>query len=175
MLRVACVLRVWHADEGSFPEFNREGFLENAAKEVRPLLELITETQMFSMFIEQRGAAQIDNGVFDRGITGKSPDTEPAAVSSGEARTSQRMRPAHTRFTMYEYGNITRSEISAVHEMIREHTEKTKKVCRTRTTAHAHDGAKMARARVCRILTSRRAWSCFENGGRRRRGGRRAP
>lgn len=115
------------ADEGSFPEFNREGFLENAVKETRPLLELITETQMFSMFIEQRGAAQIDNGVFDRGITGKSPDTERAAVSSGEARTSQRMRPAHTRFTMYEYGNITRSEISAVHEMIREHTEKTKK------------------------------------------------
>ena len=131
--------------------------------------------------IEQRGAAQIDNGVFDRGITGKSPDTEPAAVSSGEARTSQRMRPAHTRFTMYEYGNITRSEISAVHEMIREHTEKTKKVCRTRTrtTAHAppHTTELKWQACVwgCRILTSRRAWSCFENGGRRRRGGRRAP
>jgi hypothetical protein len=49
------------------------------------------------------------------------------------------MRPAHTRFTMYEYGNITRSEISAVHEMIREHQEKTKKVgCEPHTHTHTN-------------------------------------
>jgi hypothetical protein len=34
---------------------------------------------MFNMFIEQRGAAQIDNGVFDRGITEKSPDSSSGA------------------------------------------------------------------------------------------------
>lgn len=119
-----------------FIDFRRNDFINDAPKEARPLLELVTETQMFTMFIEQRAGPKPNNGVFEQGVNDKAP-TRPAAPGNGSdapggpttgQKAPPRMRPAHTRFTMYEYGTITRSEISAVHEMLRDNAEKSKKV-----------------------------------------------
>jgi len=107
---------------------------------------------MFDIFIQQR--TSMINGVFDQNLNQLSPDQsgKGSSVSSGErlscfslmffvpgteaddsaeatreSRPHHRLRPAQTRFTLFEYGNITRSEIAATQDMIRAYSDRNKK------------------------------------------------
>jgi len=78
--------------------FNKEEYLQQKPPEIRKLLDLITESQMFEMFIQDRIArVRSDNSTFDARMTQYGTRKKKAAL---------------TRFTLYEQGEITREDIT---------------------------------------------------------------
>jgi hypothetical protein len=134
------------SDDGDDPErrnwgFRKDQFLASVNPESRPLLNMVTETQMFSVFIENRARRHwTTDGAFERGVTRKGTiikgvnDRPPVSSGSDNAESqskSQSQAPvagrgpqasplrsnrmaAASRFTMYENGTISRSEITAI-------------------------------------------------------------
>eukprot|EP01090_Pellita_catalonica_P009999 TRINITY_DN2124_c0_g1_i2.p1 TRINITY_DN2124_c0_g1~~TRINITY_DN2124_c0_g1_i2.p1 ORF type:complete len:828 (+),score=103.40 TRINITY_DN2124_c0_g1_i2:32-2515(+) len=95
--------------ENDSHHFSVEEFIESQPSQAQEFLKLFSQSQMFEMFVRERGKQGIQSGQFESRVTAYLQSGAPAPVS------------ARTRFTMYELGQISRDDVAkSVQELLKE-------------------------------------------------------
>ncbi|KAL6045117.1 Suppression of tumorigenicity 5 [Balamuthia mandrillaris] len=116
------------ARRGASVVFDSEGFLCIQTADRKQFLSQFLHSQMFEMFVQERARLKLNSGEFEKRVTMYIQSNSSinnhllSSASGGNAACGSGNGPgAHSRFTMYERGEISREDITkSVNAMLAE-------------------------------------------------------